>query len=199
MVDSPCLGSVLSTLCTVAGCFLEITCFPGQSHTCPYPYQQNAPESSACSAVPAHHGSLWFPEFFHIPTAPRDCTIIWAHADGREDRNDRAAAPPAGGGRDAGKGRMHGGCRQILRSLDCHALEAGLGLVCSEEISQALKQKDMVRSDRMVRTCLGSVKGKLEQREGLRRGGGAGGVTEMQVRGHDTGQQREELKKSTDR
>lgn len=43
------------------------------------------------------------------------------------------------------------------------------------------------------------MKGKLEQREGLRRGRGAGGVTEMQARGHDTGQQREELKKSTDR
>ena len=168
MVDSPCLGSVLSTLCTVAGCFLEITCFSGQSHTCPYPYQQNAPESSACSAVPAHHGSLWFPEFFHIPTAPRDCTIIWAHADGREDRNDRAAAPPAGGGRDAGKGRMHGGCRQILRSLDCHALEAGLGLVCSEEISQALKQKDMVR------TYGQNVSGLRERQAGTERGTAAG-------------------------
>lgn len=81
------------------------------------------------------------------------------------------------------------GCRQILRHLGCHALGAGLGLVCSEETSQALKQ-------RTVRTygqaCLGSVKGKLEQRDWG--GEGYGGVTEMHARGGMTQDNKEELK-----
>lgn len=125
--------------------------------------------SSACSAVPAHHVSLCFPKFLHLPTAPRACTIIWAHADGRGDPNNRAAAPPAGGGRDAGKGRMLGGCRQILKSLGCHALEAGLGLVCNEKISQALTGKDMVR------TYSQNVSGLRERQAGTERDWGGGG------------------------
>ena len=90
---------------------------------------------------------------------------------------------------------MSGGCRQILKSLGCHALEAGLGLVCNEKISQALTRKDMVR------TYSQNVSGLRERQAGTERdwSGGGGVVREMQARGHDTGQQREGLKRPAGR
>lgn len=59
-----------------------------------------------------------------------------------------------------GKGRAWGGCRRVLRSLGFHALEAGPGLACREETPGALKQKKDI-----VRMCVGSTEGRLEQRE----------------------------------
>ena len=138
-----------------------------------------------------------FPNSFIFPQLPGLALSSGLMQMAGEIATTEQQPPPAGGGRDAAKGRMHGGCRQILRRLGCHALGAGLGLVCSEEISQALKQKDMVR------TYGQNVSGLRERQAGTEREigaeKGAGGVTEMHARGHDTGQQREELKRSTGR
>lgn len=69
--------------------------------------------------------------------APRACTIVQVHLEGRWDSSDRSVA--------ASLQEEVGGRRQIPRNLGYHALEAGLGLVSSEEILQTLKQnKDMV-------------------------------------------------------
>lgn len=71
--------------------------------------------------------------------------------------------------------------------------------MCNEKISQALTQKDTVR------TYGQNVSGLRERQAGTERETGAGGgwgggfVTEMQVRGHDTGQQTEGPKRPAGR
>lgn len=157
------------------------------SHTCPYPYQQNASRSTAHSAVP-YHVSLWFPEFFHLPTAPRACTILWAQLEWQGDRNN-SGSPPAGGGRDAGKGRMHE-LRKILRHLGCHALGQDLALCAVKRHHRPLEAEDTVRTYGQNVSGLRERQAGTERETGRRRGMGCYRNARQR---HDTGQQREEL------